>query len=71
MIDWHSYRAMLVEFGVSSGDMKDMTLGQFLGMCKALRERQKGRESDAPMSDADFDALKDYVRGLNLPDVRI
>lgn len=71
MIDWHSFRAMLVEFGVSPSAMNDMSLAQFMGMNKALRERQKGRANDAPMADEDFDALKDYVRGLNLPDVRI
>lgn len=38
-------------------------------MIRALEKRRKGDKNDAPMSDDEFDALKDAVRAMNLPDV--
>lgn len=60
-----------MEFGVNPACMENMSLGQLIGMNRELKARQKGRSDDTPMSDEDFDALKDYVRGLNMPDVKI
>lgn len=48
-----------------------MSLYEIVGMLKALESRTKKADTSAPMSDEEFDALKDAVRAMNLPDVRL
>lgn len=71
MTDWHSFRAMLVEFGVSPSCMSDMSFGQMIGMNRALGKRQKRATNEAPMSGDEFEALKDRVREMGLPGVMV
>jgi len=40
-------------------------------MNAALERMDKKAEDTEPMSDEEFDALKDAVRAMNLPDVRV
>lgn len=48
-----------------------MSLYQIVGMVRAIEKRNKKPGDGAPMSDGEFDALKEAVRAMNLPDVRI
>ncbi len=48
-----------------------MSLYEIMSMNAALEKMDKAEADSAPMSDAEFDALKDAVRAMNLPDVRL
>ena len=48
-----------------------MSLYEIVSMVRALEKRNKSAGEGETMSDADFDALKDAVRAMNLPDVRL
>ena len=46
-----------------------MSLYEILSMIHAMEKRNKKDKAGEPMSDDEFDALKDAVRSMNLPDV--
>ncbi len=48
-----------------------MSLYEIVSMIRAMEKRSKKTGDGETMSDADFDALKDAVRAMNLPDVRL
>jgi hypothetical protein len=65
LIDFGDIRAKFLEFGVDPRAAGEMSLYEIFSMFAKLAKK------DAVMSDKDFDAAKDWIRGLNLPDVRI
>lgn len=48
-----------------------MSLYEIMSMNAALERMDKNTSNNEPMSDEEFDALKDAVRAMNLPDVRL
>jgi hypothetical protein len=48
-----------------------MSLYEIMSMNAALEKMDKNASDSAPMTDEEFDALKDAVRAMNLPDVRL
>ena len=48
-----------------------MSLYEITSMNVALEEMDKKTGESVPMSDQEFDALKEAVKAMNLPDVRI
>ncbi len=68
-MNFAAYRAALVRSGVSPLDIQRMSLYEIASMNAELEKMDKAPEE--AMSDADFDALIDRVRAMNLPDVLI
>lgn len=48
-----------------------MSLYEIVSMIRAIEVRKKDKAESTPMSDEEFDALKDAVRAMNLPDVKL
>lgn len=69
MRDFGEYRAMFLDHGVDPRAGDTMSLAEITSMLAALKKRRKPAEP--VMSDDEFDALKDKVAAMNMPNVRL